>query len=137
MSRSLLLLLVLLAAPAWAQEFEGLVLSQGAFGANNSSVVRVSGVFAPPSSSTLAGGRIYTQGAEIIGDHLYLTAGDSFSGTSRVDVLDLGTGALVGQITQNLQNPTSGSAATPTLLYHPGKLCPKRLEAGDPLLDLP
>ena len=105
MSRSLLLLLVLLAAPAWAQEFEGLVLSQGAFGANNSSVVRVSGVFAPPSSSTLAGGRIYTQGAEIIGDHLYLTAGDSFSGTSRVDVLDLGTGALVGQITQNVQNP--------------------------------
>ena len=33
--------------------------------------MRVSGVFAPPSSSTLAGGRIYTQGAEIIGDHLY------------------------------------------------------------------
>ena len=68
MSRSLLLLLVLLAAPAWAQDFEGLVVSQGAFGATNSSVVRVSGVFAPPSSSTLASGRIYTQGAEIIGD---------------------------------------------------------------------
>ncbi len=108
MSRLLLLLCVLLAAPAEAQPFDAFVVSQGAFGAQNSSVVKVYAFTDDTTDrriSPLATGRIYTQGAEIIEGRLYLTAGDSFSGTSRVDVLDIETGALVGQITEDILNP--------------------------------
>ena len=99
-----LLLLCLLASAVHAQSYDALVVSQGAFGAQNSAVVQISGGSAP-APSTIATGRIYTQGAEVIGQRLYLTAGDSFSGTSRIDVLDPLTGEPVGQATDGLLNP--------------------------------
>lgn len=111
-----LLLLALLAAPSWAQSYDALVLSQGAFGAQNSSIVRVEGGL-DPTASTLASGRIYTQGAEVIGDRLYLTAGNSFSGTSRVDVIDAATGAFVAQVTEGLVNPRYLTEVTPGKAY--------------------
>ena len=103
--RRLLLLSLLIAAPTWAQQtYDAFVLSQGAFGAQNSSVIEIEGGL-DPVASPLATGRIYTQGAEVIQARLYLTAGDAFSGTSRVDVLDVETGQTVGQVTENLLNP--------------------------------
>ena len=100
-----LLLTLLLAAPSWAQDFDAVVLSQGAFGAQNSAVDLVgaddNGVFI----NSVASGRIYTQGAALIDGRLYLTAGSSFAGTDRVDVVDLETRQLVNQTTEGLLNP--------------------------------
>ena len=117
MSR-LLLLTLLIAAPTRAQDYAALVVSQGAFGAQNSSVVQVDAFDdGAPAVSPFATGRIYTQGAEIIGERLYLTAGDSFSGTSRVDVLDAQTGEVVGQATDGLVNPRYIALVGPQKAY--------------------
>ena len=77
------------------------VVSQGAFGANNATVVRVDP--ATGLASTVLSGRVYTQGAEIIGDRLYLTAGGGTD--SRIDVVNLTTNTQVAQVTGNLVNP--------------------------------
>ena len=117
MSRLLLLLSVFLAAPAWAQGYDALVVSQGAFGAQNSAVDRVgtddNGAFV----NTLVADRIYTQGAALIDGRLYLTAGSSFAGTSRIDVYDPATGQLVGQTTEGLLNPRYIAHVAPGKAY--------------------
>lgn len=115
--RLTLLLLALLAAPSWAQGYDAFVLSQGAFGAQNSSIVEVDGHGAGTSATPFVTGRIYTQGAEVIGDRLYLTAGDSFSGTSRLDVVDVVTGTLVGQVTEGILNPRYLAEVAPNKAY--------------------
>lgn len=103
MHRLLLIAALVAAVPAAAQlQTQAIyVVSQGAFGGNNANVVRVDP--ASSTSATILTGRVYTQGAEIIGDRLYLTAG---AGTdSRVDVVNLTTNTQVAQVTGNLVNP--------------------------------
>ncbi|WP_420455945.1 T9SS type A sorting domain-containing protein [Rubrivirga sp.] len=111
------LLFLLLVVSASAQDYDALILSQGAFGAQNSAVDRVgtdaNGVFV----NSLAAGRIYTQGAAIIGGRLYLTAGSSFAGTSRIDVYDVATGQIVGQTTEGLLNPRYIAEVAPGKAY--------------------
>lgn len=77
------------------------VVSQGSFGGNNANVVRVDP--ATGLASTVLSGRVFTQGAEIIGDRLYLTAGGGTD--SRIDVVSLTTHTQVAQATGNLVNP--------------------------------
>lgn len=97
----LLALVVALPASAQLQTQAVYVVAQGAFGANNANVVRVDP--AAGTAATILAGRPYTQGAEIIGDRLYLTAG---SGTgSRVDAVSLATNTQVGQVTTGIVNP--------------------------------
>lgn len=103
MLRSLLLTALVVALPASAQlQTQAVyVVAQGAFGGNNANIVRVDP--AAGTAATVLSNRAYTQGAEIIGDRLYLTAG---SGTgSRVDVVSLATTTQVGQVTTGVINP--------------------------------
>lgn len=103
MHRLLLFVALVAALPASAQlqTRAVYVVSQGAFGGNNANVVRVDP--AAGTASTILSGRVLTQGAAILGDRLYLTAG---AGTdSRVDVVSLTTNTQVGQATGSLVNP--------------------------------
>ena len=96
-----ILLLALIVAPASAQPNDAFVLSQGAFGAQTSSVVLVGG---DGSATSVAAGRIYSQGLAFDGLNLFITAGSSFEGTSRLDVVRI-DGRFENQVTANLENP--------------------------------
>ncbi|MEL6443232.1 MAG: T9SS type A sorting domain-containing protein [Bacteroidota bacterium] len=114
-----LLTLLLLTTPVFAQAIDtrGIyVPTQGAFGADNASLT-----FVDPgagSASEILTDRVYTQGAQIIGDRLYLTAGND--GASRVDVIDLATNAQVAQVTGSLtelRNPRYLAEVAPGKAY--------------------
>ncbi|MEL7363891.1 MAG: DUF5074 domain-containing protein, partial [Bacteroidota bacterium] len=114
-----LLTLLLVAAPALAQtsETRGIyVPSQGAFGADNASLTLVDPGMG--SASEILTDRVYTQGAQIIGDRLYLTAGNEAA--SRVDVIDLTTNTQVAQVTGSLaelRNPRYLAEVAPGKAY--------------------
>ncbi|MEM1044398.1 MAG: T9SS type A sorting domain-containing protein [Bacteroidota bacterium] len=117
--RYLLLFLLVLAAPSWAQssDFDAFVLSQGAFGNQNSSVVLIGSGDNGPFADGFANERVLTQGAAVIGDRLYLTAGSSFLGTDRLDVFDIATEAQVDQVTEGLVNPRYIAEVAPGKAY--------------------
>ncbi|MEM8559184.1 MAG: hypothetical protein AAGG50_15290, partial [Bacteroidota bacterium] len=114
-----LLTLLLFALPALAQtaETRGVYIpSQGAFGADNASLTFVDPIAG--TSAEILTERVYTQGAQIIGDRLYLTAGND--GASRIDVIDLTTNAQVAQVTGSLtelRNPRYLAEVTPGKAY--------------------
>ena len=114
MRLSTFLLSLFLAAPALAQQADGVyVVSQGAFGANNANVVRIG---QDGARTVIQEGRPVTQSAQIIDGRLYLTAGSTPAG-SRIDVIDLATGRQVAQVTDGLDDPRYLAEVAPGIAF--------------------
>lgn len=101
MSRLLLLLLALLAAPAWAQDYV-YVANQGDFSQGTGSVTRVN-PYNDTDTVQLFENQLGSilQSATRIGDRLYLVGNSA----NRIEVVDTATNTRVGQFTTGLNGP--------------------------------